>query len=59
MRPSRRVPVPQASYLDAGALGTGGTSYFYAILPISASGIPYPPSNRVGVVNFALTPGSP
>jgi len=49
----------QASYLDTGALGTAGTSYFYAILPISASGIPYPASNRVGVFNFALVLGSP
>ena len=47
------------SYPDAGALGTAGTRYFYVILPISASGIPYPASNRVGVVNFALAAGAP
>ena len=62
--PEKRGDAPppssgQASYLDAGALSTGGTSYFYVVVPISASGLPYPPSNRVGVVNFTLAPGSP
>ena len=48
----------QASFEDAEALGTSETSYFYVILPISASGIPYLMSNRVGVFNFALAPGT-
>ncbi len=47
----------QGSYPDTDALGTAGTSYFYVVLPVSASVIPYPPSNQVGVVNFALVPG--
>lgn len=48
----------QVSYPDASAFGTAGTSYFYTIVPISASGIPYPPSNRVAAFNFALAPGT-
>jgi hypothetical protein len=46
----------KVNYLDAGAAGTGGTSYFYVILPIS--GTPHSASNRVGVVNFTLAAGT-
>ena len=44
---------------DPDALGTPGTSCFYLVVPIGGGSTAYPPSNRVGVVNFALTAGGP
>ena len=56
------VPAPgsdiTASYTDADAFTPAGTSYFYAVLPTDVDGEPYLVSNRVGVFNFALTPGT-
>lgn len=49
----------EASYSDPDALGTPGTSCFYLVVPIGGGSTAYPPSNRVGVVNFALTAGGP
>ena len=34
--------------------GATGTSYSYVVLPVPTLGMPYPPSNRVGVFNLPL-----
>ena len=46
----------QVSYPDS---DTAGMRYFYVVLPMSASSMPYPASNRVGMFSFALAPGTP
>lgn len=56
------APAPTAgdglSFTDTEAFAEPGTSYFYVVQPVDANGQLYPKSNRVGVFNFAVTPGT-
>jgi hypothetical protein len=49
----------QASFQDTGALGGPAHGYFYQVVPMIASGIAYPASNRAGMFSLALVPGAP
>ena len=57
------VPPPasgtHASYTDSTAFNVPPNADFYAIVAVDRAGQIYPPSNRVSVFNFALTPGTP
>ncbi len=48
----------EVTFTDTGALALPGTSYFYAVVPVSYGDEFYATSNRTGACSYGLVPGS-